>query len=73
MRGGDNSRHNLVSNVVTMNLNVLHTLIKSRIANDEDNDLIITIHGLGEGEEIMRFSRNDQSYTISCAFSVIAR
>ena len=44
MRGGDNSRHNLVLNIVIINLNVLHMLMKGGLANDKDNSLIIIIH-----------------------------
>ena len=36
MRGGDHSGHNLVLSIVTINLNVLRMLMKSRIANDEE-------------------------------------
>ena len=45
MRGGNIFGHNFVSNVVIVNLNMLHMLIKSGIASDEDSGLIITIHG----------------------------
>ena len=45
MRGGDYSGHNLIPNVVTINLNVLCTLMKSGIASDEDSGLIIIMHG----------------------------
>ena len=45
MRSGDDSGHNLVSYVVTVDLNVLCMLIKDVIAGDEDSGLIITMHG----------------------------
>ena len=45
MRGGNNSANNLVLNVVTVNLNVLLTLMKSGIANNDNINLIITIYG----------------------------
>ena len=45
MRSGDDSGHNLVSYVVTVNLNVLYTLMKGWISGDEDSGLIITMHG----------------------------
>ena len=49
MRGRNNSRHNLVPNVVTINLNVLCILMKSGIASDKDSSLIITMHGHWRG------------------------
>ena len=49
MRGGDSSGHNLVLNVVTINLNVLLMLVKSGIASDEDNGLIIIMDGHWRG------------------------
>ena len=49
MRGRDNSGHNLVLNVVTINLNVLRTLMRSEIASNEDSGLIITMHGHWRG------------------------
>ena len=45
MRSGDDSRNNLASYVVAVNLNLLLTLMKSGIADDEDNCLIIIMHG----------------------------
>ena len=45
MRSGDDSRHNLVSYVVEINLNVLCVLLKSGIIGIEASDLIITMHG----------------------------
>ena len=45
MGPGDDYRHNLVSNVVAINLNVLCRLIKREIVKNKDNDLIITMHG----------------------------
>ena len=45
MRGGNNSGHNLVLKVVTINLSVLRMLMKGQIASDEDSGLIITMHG----------------------------
>ena len=45
MRGRDDSGHNLVSNVVVVNLNVLCMLMKIRIYNNEYSDLIIIIYG----------------------------
>ena len=45
MRSGDDSRHNLVSYVVAVNLNMLCMLMKGGIARDEDSGLIITMHG----------------------------
>ena len=47
MRGGDDSKYNLVLNVVAVNLNVLDMLMKSGISSDDDGSLIITIHGTG--------------------------
>ena len=44
MRGRNNTGYKLVPNVVIVNLNVLCTLMKSGIANDEDSCLTITIH-----------------------------
>ena len=49
MRGGDNFGHHLVLIVVTINLNVLCTLMKSGISIYEDSDLIITMHGHWRG------------------------
>ena len=46
MRDGNNSIYNLLPNVLIVNFNVLHMLLKSKISSDEDNDLIITMHGL---------------------------
>ena len=45
MRGGNNSGHNLVLNVVTINHNMLHTLMKSGIAGNKYSGFIITVHG----------------------------
>ena len=45
MRGGNDSEHNLIPNVVAINLNVLRMLMKGGIVLDEDNGLIIAIHG----------------------------
>ena len=45
MRSGDDSSHNLVSYIVTINLNVICKLIKSGIVGDEDSSLIITMDG----------------------------
>ena len=44
MRGGNNSGHNLVSNVVIVNLNVLHKLMKSGISSDDNSGLNITMY-----------------------------
>ena len=44
MRGIDDFEHNFISNVVTVNLNVLYILIKGEIVGNEDSGLIITIH-----------------------------
>ena len=44
MRGENNFGHNLVLNVMTINLNVLRTLMESGISSDEDSGLIITMH-----------------------------
>ena len=49
MRGENNFGHNLFPNVMTINLNVLRTLMKSGIASDEDSGLIITMHGHWRG------------------------
>ena len=45
MREGNNYRHNLVLNVVTVNLHVLSTLMKGGISSDEDSGLTIISHG----------------------------
>ena len=45
MRSGDDYGQNLFSHVLLVNLNVLCTLMKSGIDGDEDNSLIITMHG----------------------------
>ena len=45
MGGKDDFEHNSVSNVMAVNLNVLCTLIKISISNDENSGLIITMHG----------------------------
>ena len=50
MRGGNDSGHNLFPNVVTINLNVLCTLMKSGIDSDEDNGLIMAMHGHWRGK-----------------------
>ena len=73
MRGRDDSEHNLVSNVVVVNLTMFCTLMKSIIPSDEDSGLIIIIHGHREGNEMSRSSRNDRSHTISLMVSTIAR
>ena len=44
MRSGDDSGHNLVSYVMTINLIVLCMLMKSEIVGDEVSGLIITIY-----------------------------
>ena len=73
MQGRDDFGYNCVSNIVIVNLNVFHMLIKSRFARDEGSGLIITRMGIGEGDEMHRASRNYQSYAISHAVSVIVR
>ena len=52
MTGGNNFRYNIVLNVMTINLNVLRTLMRSEITSDEDSGLIITMHG--SQNELMR-------------------
>ena len=42
--GGDNSRSNLILDVIPVNHNLLCILMKSGITNDKDSGLIITIH-----------------------------
>ena len=44
MRGRDDFSHNLVLNVMTINLNMLCTLMTSDIAIDEGIGLIIIMH-----------------------------
>ena len=44
MRGRDDYKYNLVLNVVTTNLNVLRTRMKSGVANDKDSNIIVTMH-----------------------------
>ena len=73
MRGRDGFEHNLVSNVVVVNLTMFCTLMKSIISSDKDIGLIIIIHGHRQGNEILRSSRNDRSHTISLMVSTIAR
>ena len=48
MRGGDDFGHNLVLNIVTINLSALCTLMKSRIASNEDSSLIIKMQALAK-------------------------
>ena len=43
--GENNYRHNLLLNILVVNLNVLRVLMKSGIGRDEDNNLIITMDG----------------------------
>ena len=43
MRGGNNFKHKLVPNIV------VRRLMKGEIVNDEDSDLIITMHGHWRG------------------------
>ena len=45
MRGGNNFGHNLVLNVMTINLNMPRMLMRSEIISDKDSVLIITMHG----------------------------
>ena len=53
MKIRDDPDHNFISNVVTINLNVLHMLMK-------DSHLIIIMQRfIGEGEEMPRASRSD--------------
>ena len=44
MRGGDDVKHNLVSNIAVVCLNIFRMLIKSKIVGDEDSSLIITMY-----------------------------
>ena len=73
MRGGDDVKQNLVSNIAVVYLNIFHMLIKSKIVSDEDSSLIITMYGLlqcmgiEKGDEMSRFSRNNCSHIISHA------
>ena len=71
MRGGDNSKHNSILNVVTINLNVLHPLVKSAIANDATG--LSQCIGKRKGDEMLRSSRNDHFHTISHVVSATAR
>ena len=67
MRSRDDSGHNLVLDVVVINLNRFHMLMKSGTTRDIDVSLIIAIHGIGEGEDIPRSSRSSRSHIISYA------
>ena len=70
MRGGNNSKHNIVPNIVTINLNVLCMLMKSGISSDEDDDLTITMHGYRRGrrdDEI--YEKSSKPYHLSCVLS----
>ena len=44
MRSGEDIEYNIVLYIVSINLNVLCTLMKSGLANDQDSILIITLH-----------------------------
>ena len=44
MRGGDDSKHNLVLDVVAVNLNVTFMVMKSIRGGNKDGNLIITMH-----------------------------
>ena len=59
MRSGDDFGHNLVSYLVAVNFSVLCKLIKGGIASDEDSGLISQCMGIGKGDEMPRYSRND--------------
>ena len=70
MRGGNNFGHNLVSNIVTINLNVLCTLMKSGIVSDEDSSLIIIMHGHWRGRrDVEIFEKRSKPYHLSCSLS----
>ena len=45
MRNGDESGEDLITTIMTINLNVLGALMKGEVICDEDRDLIVTIHG----------------------------
>ena len=53
MRNRHDSRHNLVSDVMAVNLNMFLTLMKHGIFGDKDS------MGIGEGEEMLRSSRSN--------------
>ena len=72
MRRENNSIHNLVHNIVIVNLNMLCMLMTGVISSNEDRGLIIQCMGIREGEEMSKSLRNDQRYTISHAVSAIA-
>ena len=55
MRSRDDSRHNLISYVMVVNLNVLCILIKGGIARDEDS-------GLGQYKIIRLFYKDNRHF-----------
>ena len=70
MRGGNNSKHNLVSKVVTINLNVLRTLMTTRIVSNEDSSLIMIMNGHWRGRRDAEiFEKWSKPYHLRCSLN----